>query len=103
MSMSLDGFIAGPQDSIQRPLGEGGERLHEWIFGGQADRSGTAPRTSASGTDGDILDEFHLVPVLLGEGGRRLFENAGPGQIDLERTRIIESQGVTHLSYRVVK
>ena len=32
MSMSLDGFIAGPNDSVERPLGEGGEQLHEWIY-----------------------------------------------------------------------
>ena len=30
--MSLDGFIPGPNDSVERPLGEGDERLHEWIY-----------------------------------------------------------------------
>jgi dihydrofolate reductase len=30
--MSLDGFIAGPNQSEQNPLGEGGEQLHEWAF-----------------------------------------------------------------------
>lgn len=29
MSMSLDGFIAGPNVGVDRPMGEGGERLHE--------------------------------------------------------------------------
>jgi hypothetical protein len=29
MSMSLDGFIAGSNDDVERPLGEGGDRLHE--------------------------------------------------------------------------
>jgi hypothetical protein len=33
MSMSLDGFIAGPNDGIRNPLGDGGERLHEWMSG----------------------------------------------------------------------
>jgi dihydrofolate reductase len=32
ISMSLDGFIAGPNPSLEQPLGEGGERLHEWAF-----------------------------------------------------------------------
>jgi dihydrofolate reductase len=32
MSMSLDGFIAGPNISAKNPLGDGGERLHEWMF-----------------------------------------------------------------------
>lgn len=31
ISMSLDGFIAGPDQSIDNPLGIGGERLHEWV------------------------------------------------------------------------
>ena len=30
--MSLDGFVAGPNQSVDHPLGVGGERLHEWIY-----------------------------------------------------------------------
>jgi len=30
--MSLDGFVAGPNQSLQEPLGIGGELLHEWVF-----------------------------------------------------------------------
>jgi dihydrofolate reductase len=33
ISMSLDGFVAGPQQSVDNPLGIGGMRLHEWVFG----------------------------------------------------------------------
>jgi dihydrofolate reductase len=49
-----------------------------------------------------VLDELqiHLVPVLLGEG-RRLFEHLGADQIELEPTRVLEGEGVTHLRYRV--
>jgi dihydrofolate reductase len=32
ISMSLDGFVAGPNQSLDTPLGEGGELLHEWIL-----------------------------------------------------------------------
>jgi len=32
ISMSLDGFVAGPSQSVQNPLGIGGGRLHEWAF-----------------------------------------------------------------------
>lgn len=31
ISMSLDGFVAGPNQSVKEPLGIGGERLHEWV------------------------------------------------------------------------
>jgi hypothetical protein len=34
MSMSLDGFIAGPNETLENGLGDGGERLHEWAFPG---------------------------------------------------------------------
>ena len=31
ISISLDGFVAGPNQSDENPLGEGGERLHDWV------------------------------------------------------------------------
>lgn len=36
MSMSLDGFIAGPNVSLSNPLGDHGERLHDWMFAGKS-------------------------------------------------------------------
>src|SRR4051812_49505055 len=32
ISMSLDGYVAGPEQSVDHPLGVGGSRLHEWLF-----------------------------------------------------------------------
>jgi hypothetical protein len=32
MSMSLDGFITGPNDGLEHHLGGGGERLHRWVY-----------------------------------------------------------------------
>ena len=184
VSVSLDGFIAGPNDDAERPLGDGGQRLHEWALAGRSERDaellaeatrgtgailmgrrtydnlGGPHRWGAEGlltpvfvpsrdvpsttkgemfsfvTDGiesavararaaagdknvgvmggktaqaclaaGLLDEIqlHVVPVLLG-GGIRLFEpTAGTGTIELERTRVIESPGATHLRFRVVR
>ena len=197
LSMSLDDFIAGPNDGPERPLGEGGERIFAWYFSGDTDYrmpSGTmtfkvspasakllrevhgmigalvtgrrtfdianawggrhpldlpvfvvthavpqqwvyegSPFTFVTGgvesavgqakaVAGDkdvavgaasiaqqciragLLDEIHvdLVPVLLG-GGVRLFDHLGTEPIQLERTRVIEAPGVTHLTFRVVK
>jgi dihydrofolate reductase len=193
LSMSLDGFIAGPDDGIEFPLGRGGEGLFtwmtagpeenrverrlnppsasrpvvdEWTTGGGAIISGRrtfdiaggwadghpidvpifvlthnpptggrwSPRVSfvtegidralelaqeAAG-DGVVsvcgadpaqqllragkLDEIQVsvVPLLLG-GGVRLLEHFGDGPIALEQTRVVESEGVTHLRYRVVR
>jgi dihydrofolate reductase len=51
-----------------------------------------------------LLDEIHinLVPILLGDGVR-LFANLEDHQLDLECTRVVESDGVTHLRYRVLR
>jgi hypothetical protein len=35
--MSVDGFVAGPNPSHERPLGENGEQLHDWIFEAKTD------------------------------------------------------------------
>lgn len=193
LSVSLDGFIAGPNDGPGNPLGDGGGKLFEWWTAGTErlgpdDRFQPPERSRAvveemwpggavitgrrtfdiasgwdghhpvgvpffvlthnpperwvgPGTDGTVvtdgiesaleqaravagdrpisvgsadvaqqylraglLDEIHLnlVPVLLG-GGVRLFDNIDDQKFDLECTRVVESDGVTHLSYRVVR
>jgi dihydrofolate reductase len=192
LTMSLDGFIAGPDDGPERPLGRGGEPLFAWMgAGGEANRvdpwlappdaskavvdewktaggaiiSGRrtfdiaggwkdghpvdvpifvvtheaptqgewSPRVSfvTDGLDhalelaqeaaGDRivaisgaslaqqllaagkLDEIQVsvAPLLLGSGVR-LFDHLGAESIALEQIRVIESEGVTHLRYRVV-
>jgi hypothetical protein len=45
---------------------------------------------------------IHLVPDLLG-AGRRMSEHLGGAPVWLERTRMIESPGATHLRFRVVR
>jgi dihydrofolate reductase len=51
-----------------------------------------------------LLDEMqiHVVPLVLG-GGTRLFDRLGPEPIELERTRVSDSPGVTHLRFRVTR
>jgi dihydrofolate reductase len=179
MSMSLDGFIAGPNETVDHGLGDGGHRLHEWsltdpqginrqvldefmstgavVAGrGTVEPAGywggdhhagvpifivtrqepdgeagqwplvsyvsdvTTAMAEAKQAAGDknvlvhgagiaqlalaagVLDELeiHLVPVLFGQG-RRLFDNLASEQIELERTRVLEGDGVTHMHYRV--
>ncbi len=196
-SVSLDGFVAGPNDSPDKPLGEGGESLFKWYSSGDVayKMAGNVPdfKVSAASarhikemnaaigamvagrrmfdlsnawegnppgewpcfivthsaprqwekpgspftfvTDGverairqaqaaagdkavavssasiaqqclmaGLLDEIHidLAPCLLG-GGVRLFDHLGNKPIELEPIGVIEGQGVTHLSFRVVK
>lgn len=75
MSMSLDGFIAGPNEGPGNGLGDGGERLHEWVFaGGNAD-AGPAGIARSAGVNGRIVDEFMATGAVV--CGRGTFEPAG--------------------------
>ena len=48
LAMSLDGYVAGPDQSLEDPLGEGGMQLHEWVFELAAWREPTAWRAATS-------------------------------------------------------
>ena len=48
MSMSLDGFIAGPNEGPGNGLGDGGVRLHEWVFAGEPAVNGIVYREAMS-------------------------------------------------------
>src|SRR5918995_6060749 len=61
ISTSLDGFVAGANVSIDNPMGDGGERIHDWLFG--------AKTMADTAIIADMLD--HLGAVIL---GRRTFD-----------------------------
>ena len=56
ITTSLDGYIVGPNDGPGRGLGEGGERLHYWVFGGPWSYD-EGPSGEATGSDKQFLDE----------------------------------------------
>jgi dihydrofolate reductase len=57
ISMSLDGFVAGPNASLEQPLGAGGERLHEWVFPLAAWRKPHGLTGGAVNRDSEVVDE----------------------------------------------
>ena len=66
MSISLDGFIAGPNERVDNGLGDGGDRLHEWLTGAEAYSKEALVR---SGVNGQIVDEFMSTgAVVAGKG-----------------------------------
>jgi dihydrofolate reductase len=74
ITTSLDGYITGPNDGPGRGLGDGGERLHYWVFGGPWSYD-EEPRGEATGADREFLDEA----VARGGavvGGRNTYEAA---------------------------
>lgn len=75
MSMSLDGFIAGPNESVDNGLGDGGERLHEWVFPGAEGGDFEAAVERLRGVNRQIYDEFMSTGAVV--AGRGTFEPAG--------------------------
>jgi dihydrofolate reductase len=55
ITTSLDGYITGTNDGPGRGLGDGGERLHYWVFGGPWSYE-EEPRGEATGADKEFLD-----------------------------------------------
>jgi dihydrofolate reductase len=56
ITMSLDGYVTGPNDGPGNGLGDGGERLHYWVFGGPWSYD-QEPTGEATGVDKEYLDE----------------------------------------------
>ena len=54
ITISLDGYVAGPNQSVTHPLGEGGEELHKWLFAVRTFRAVHGMDGGATGPDDDI-------------------------------------------------
>jgi dihydrofolate reductase len=80
IAMSLDGFVAGPNQSFENPLGEGGMRLHDWVFETFSWREQHGSEGGERNADSDVVDE-----VVRGVGayimGRKMF-GGGDGAWD---------------------
>src|SRR3989442_14995622 len=87
ISISLDGFVAGPNQSEENPLGEGGERLHDWVVplaawrqshgkqGGEVNESARIVEEARENVGAGIMGRKMFGPI----GGRALgdWERAG--------------------------
>ena len=85
LSMSLDGYVAGPNQTLEEPLGRGGERLHEWAFRLKAFRERHGMEGGEPGPDNDIVAEWldSNGAVVM---GRRMFSGGeGPWESDPNR------------------
>lgn len=74
ITISLDGYITGPHDGPGHGLGDGGERLHYWVFGGPWSYD-VGARGEPTGADKEVLDEAaaRIGAVI---GGRNTYEAA---------------------------
>jgi dihydrofolate reductase len=76
ISMSLDGFVAGPDPTLEDPLGKGGEQLHEWIVGLASWREAHSRTGGERNADDDLVREGResTGAVIM---GRRMFSGGG--------------------------
>jgi dihydrofolate reductase len=73
--MSLDGFIAGPNETDDNGLGDGGDRLHDWACA-DVDPNQRGPHVSRlAGANGEVLAEMKSTGAVV--AGRGTFEPAG--------------------------
>jgi dihydrofolate reductase len=75
ITTSVDGYITGPDDGPGKGLGEGGERLHYWVFGGPWTYE-NEPKGEATGEDAAWLAET-IARVGAVVSGRATYEAAG--------------------------
>jgi hypothetical protein len=101
ISTSLDGFVAGPNPTLEQPLGAGGELLHEWIVGLASWRESHGLTGGTSGPDSDLVDEAVAANGAVIMGRRtRLFSDELAGPVKLELDRVVDSPAATQLRYR---
>src|SRR5947208_3457244 len=108
ISISLDGFVAGPNQSEENPLGEGGERLHDWVVplaawrqshgeqGGEVNESARIVEESRENIGAGVMGRNMFGPVHRGARGKEQGNGWGGGD------QAVEAPGVTHLKYRTV-
>jgi dihydrofolate reductase len=82
LSMSLDGYVAGPNQTLEEPLGRGGERLHEWAFRLKAFREQHGMEGGESGPDNDVVAEWQSSSGAVVMGRRMFSGGEGPWEDD---------------------
>lgn len=77
ITVSLDGYVAGPDDHAGQGLGVGGERLHYWVMGGPwTYETDHEPGAAMGEPDRAYYDEL-LEGVAAGMCGRAMYDNSG--------------------------
>src|SRR3954452_25102347 len=81
LSISLDGFVAGPEPSQKDPLGIGGEQLHEWAFKAYAWQEAHGHAGGEKNADSDLIQSLR---ARTGAGimGRKMYSGGSGGWED---------------------
>jgi dihydrofolate reductase len=82
ITMSLDGFVAGPDPSLEEPLGVGGEALHEWALAAQSWQESHGHAGGEAGADSDVIAETIAAMGAVVMGRRMFSGGSGPWEDD---------------------
>ncbi len=82
ITMSLDGFVAGPNQTLEQPLGDGGERIHEWMVGLASFRERHGMEGGTTNPDSEVLEESVSATGAVVMGRRMFSGGAGPWEDD---------------------
>ena len=82
ISTSLDGYVAGPNPTLENPLGEGGEQLHEWAVRLKSWRETHGLPDGESGPDDELLAESVATTGAVVMGRQMFSGGEGPWEDD---------------------
>src|SRR5437762_45257 len=82
ISVSLDGFVAGPNATLEEPLGVGGENLHEWVVPTKTFREMHGESGGETGPDDDLFAASFGAPGAFVMGRRMYSGGTGPWESD---------------------
>jgi dihydrofolate reductase len=82
ITMSLDGFVAGPNVTLEEPLGKGGEDLHEWAVGLAAWRQRHGLEGGEENVDGEVVAEAQEATGAFLMGRKMFSGGSGPWEED---------------------
>lgn len=85
ITVSLDGFVAGPNSSLENPLGEGGMQLHDWVIATASWRERHGLEGGETGTDSDVIAEGLARQGAIVMGRKMFSGGAGPWEDDPNR------------------
>jgi hypothetical protein len=85
LSMSLDGFIAGPNVGIDNPLGDGGEKLQPWMYGLASWREPQGLTGGRTNEDSQVIDESGARSGAF-VMGRRMFDTGRARGVTIRRS-----------------
>jgi dihydrofolate reductase len=79
ITMTLDGYVAGPNPSVEQGLGDGGERIHEWLYDLASFKELHGQEGGERNADSDVLAEAFAAKGATVMGRRMFSGGFGPG------------------------